>query len=67
MLGTCLLLAVVMLAMLSAECDQSVIQEPAESVTGKMLGSSTAEPCDEATPQTLVAHLPPEKTWISEC
>ncbi len=67
MLSTGLLLAVVILAMLSAASDQSMVQEPPESFTGEMPGSATGEACDETTPQTRVADVPPETSWISQC
>ena len=67
MLSTCLLLAVVILAMLSAESEQSMVQEPPEFIAGKMPGPSTSEPCEETAPQTEVAEVPPETVWISPC
>ena len=70
MLSTGLLLAVMMvamLAMLSAESEPSMVQEPPESFTGEMPGLATGEACDETTPGTRVLHFPPEKVRISEC
>jgi hypothetical protein len=62
-LSICLLLAVVMLAMRSAEPDQSMIQPP----HGEMPGPSTAESCGETTPHAWVADLPSETALISRC
>ena len=65
-LATCLLLAVVMLAMLSAESDRSVIEPPLESFTAEMPGSPSAEPCEETVPRTQIVEIP-EMAWISQC
>ncbi len=66
-LSICLLLAVVLLAMLSAESDQSTIQAPHEFSSGETLGPSTAESCGETTPHTWVTDLPSETALISRC
>ena len=67
MLSTGLLLAVLMLAMPSADSEQSMVREPPESVTGEMPGLSSAEPCEDAAPQTEVADIPPDTAWITRC
>lgn len=67
MLSTGLLLVVVMLAMLSAESERSMVQEPPESFAGERPGFATGAACDETTPGTGVVHFPPEKARISEC
>ena len=64
-LATCLLLAVVTLAMLRAELYRPMAQEP-ESVTGKMPGSFTAQPCEETAPWTRTVEVP-EPARISQC
>ena len=63
-LSICLLLAVVLLAMLSAESDQSMIQAPHEFSSGETLGPSTVESCGETA---WVADLPSETALISRC
>jgi hypothetical protein len=47
LLSAGLMLAFVMLATLSAESDQSMIQQPSESLAGKTRESPTAGPCEE--------------------
>ena len=66
MLATCLLLAVVMLAVLSEESDRSVIEHPPEPVTAEMPGSPSAEPCEETTARTQIVEIR-EPAWISQC
>ncbi len=67
MLSTCLLLAVSMLAMLSAESDRVMSQEPREPSAREMSAPSTGESCDEAGPQKW-ADLPlPGPGRIIQC
>ncbi len=66
-LSICLLLAVVMLAMWSAEPEQSMIRAPHEFSSGEMPGPSTANSCGETTPHAWVADLPSEAALISRC
>jgi len=58
LLCACLAVAVVMLAMLSAESDQSMLQESPEPITGEMQGSPSAGPCEETAPKKEVAKAP---------
>ncbi len=67
MMATCLLLAVVMLAMLSVESDQAMLQEPPEFFAREMPRSPTAEPCQEPAPQIQLAEIPPGMAWIPQC
>jgi len=67
LLSAGLMLAFVMLATLSAESDQSMIQQPPESLAGKTRESLTAGPCEETMPETEVAEVPPEAPWVSRC
>ena len=67
MMATCLLLAVVMLAMLSVESDQSMLQEPPEFFAREMPRSPTAEPCEEPAPQTPFAEVPRGTAWTPQC
>ncbi len=67
MMATYLLLTVVMLAMLSAESDQSMLQEPPEFFAREMPRPPTAEPCEEPAPQTQLAEVPPGTAWIPQC
>jgi hypothetical protein len=55
LLSAGLMLAFVMLATLSAESDQSMIQQPSESLAGKTRESPTAGPCEETMSETEVA------------
>jgi hypothetical protein len=66
-LSSGLLLAVVMLATLSAEIDQSMVEEPPESFAGEMPGFSRAEPCEGTAPWTQFAQAPPEAAWLPQC
>ncbi len=67
MMTTCLLLAVVMLAMLSVESDQSMLQEPPEFFAREMPRSATAEPCEEPAPQTQLAEVPRGMARTPQC
>lgn len=66
-LATSLLLGLVILAMLSADFDRSMIQEPPEASNGEMSESSAAQSCGETTPPTWIAARPPEAAPILRC
>jgi len=67
MMAACLLLAVVLLAMLNVESDQSMLQEPPEFFAREGPRSPTVEPCEEPAPQTQLAEVPPGTAWIPQC
>lgn len=67
MLSVCLLLAVVMLATLSTDQHQTMIQGPRESSTGEMSEPSTGRSCDETTPHKRVALPTSESARTFQC
>jgi len=67
LLTACLALAVVMLAILSAESDQSLIQEPPEAFAADMRRPARAGPCERTVPKTDVAEAVWETGSISQC
>jgi len=67
LLSICLLFAVAMLAMLSAESDQGMTQAPHAFSSGEMLGPSTANSGGETAPHPWVADLGSETALISRC
>ena len=67
MLSSCLLLAISMLAMLSAESDRVMRQDPREPSTWEMSAPSTGESCDRAALQKWVDLPPPEPGRIFQC
>ena len=67
MLSICLLLAVSMLAMLSAEPDRVMRQEPREPSIREMSAPSTGESCDRAALQKWVDLPPPGPGRILQC
>jgi hypothetical protein len=67
MLSVCLLLAVVILATLSAQSEQPMVRKPPETVAGEPPGLSSAEPCEETAPRTEVADVPPDTAGITQC
>jgi hypothetical protein len=67
LLSACLVLSVVTLAMLSAESDQSMMQERLKTFVDEMRESAPAGPCEETVPKTEVAEAPAEAGSISQC
>jgi hypothetical protein len=66
-LSICLLLAISMLALISAESDRVMRQEPREPSTPEKSAPSTGESCDGAAFQKWVDLPPPGPGRILRC